>query len=160
MGSSLKNNCWDYLNCNYGPNSENPCPVVIDETSDGVNEGKNAGRICWTVPFTLCFNKPMGRFSGKREICLACDFFKLVKDEEGDSFYLFKLAQGVKGPHKLHDTIFQMEHLLSIHERLRSHFDLNITLNEITNDARLITGAQRSIVLLLKGDPPALYGEF
>jgi K+-sensing histidine kinase KdpD len=132
----------------------------MDKTSDGVNEGKNAGRICWTVPNTYCIDESMGPFAEKREICFSCDFYHLVKNEEGDRFNLFKLAQGVKGAHRLHDTITQMEHLFSIHERLRSHFDLYETLKEITRDARHTTGAQRSIVFLLKGDPPELYGEF
>ena len=160
MSTSVKKNCWQQLQCNHGPKSENPCPAVVDETSNGVNGGKNAGRICWSIPNTTCFDEIMGRFDEKREICFACDFFQLVKREEGEDFHLFKLAQGVKGSHKLHDTISQMEHLLSIHERLHSHFDLNTTIREITTAARRITGAQRSIVFLLKGDPSRLYGEF
>jgi signal transduction histidine kinase len=160
MSRSSKRNCWEYKHCNYGPESKNPCPAAIDETSNGVNSGKNAGRLCWTVPDTLCFRIPMGQFAEKREICFSCDVYHLVKEEEGSSFHLLKLSQGVRGPHKLHDTISQMEHLFKIHERLHSNFDLTETLREITGNARTITGAQRSIVLLLKGDPPALYGEF
>ena len=160
MSKCAKLNCWEYLRCNYGPESAQPCPVVMDKTSNGVNAGKNAGRICWTVPDTYCTDESMGPFAEKRETCFSCDFYNLVKDEEGDNFNLFKLAQGVKGTHRLHDTIAQMEHLFSIHERLRSHFDLTETLKEITRDARHTTGAQRSIVFLLKGDPPELYGEF
>jgi len=132
----------------------------MDETSNGVNGGKKAGRICWTVSNTYCIDRSMGRFVEKREKCFSCEFFRLVKNEEGESFHLFKLAQGIKGTHRLHDTIAQMEHLISIHERLHSHFDLSETLREITSDARNTTGAQRSIVFLLKGDPPTLYGEF
>ncbi len=160
MSKRVKLNCWEHLKCNYGPESAHPCPVVMDKTSNGVNEGKNAGRICWTVPNTYCTDESMGQFAEKREICFSCDFYRLVKNEEGENFNLFKLAQGVKGTHRLHDTIAQMEHLFLIHERLRSHFDLTETLKEITRDARHTTGAQRSIVFLLKGDPPALYGEF
>lgn len=160
MSKCIKRNCWDHLHCNYGPESAHPCPALLDETSNGVNGGKNAGRICWTVPDTYCIDEAMGQFAEKRDICFSCDFYQLVKREEGEAFLLFKLAQGVKGPHRLHDTIFQMEHLFAIHERLRSHFDLNKTLTEITRDARTLTGAQRSVVFLLKGDPPALHGEF
>lgn len=160
MSTGSKSNCWEYMNCRCGPESKRPCPAAIDETSNRINGGRNAGRICWTVPNTFCFSKPRGQFVEKREMCFSCDFFRLVKKEEGSSFYLFKIAQGVKGTHKLHDTITQMEHLFTIHERLRSNFDLTQTLREITSDARRITGAQRSIVFLLKGDPPTLYGEF
>ncbi len=160
MGKHVKLNCWEHLQCSYGPESEHPCPVVMDETSNGVNEGRYAGRICWTVPNTYCTDESMGQFAEKRETCFSCDFYRLVKNEEGKNFNLFKLAQGVKGTHRLHDTIAQMEHLFLIHERLHSHFDLTETLKEITRDARHTTGAQRSIVFLLKGDPPQLYGEF
>lgn len=160
MSSNTKLNCWEYLSCNFGPGSKRLCPAADDETSFGVNSGRNAGRICWTLPDTLCFNEPMGQFAEKRETCFSCKFFDLVKKEEGDSFELFKLAQGVRGSHKLHETISRMEHLITIHDRLHSQFDLHRTLAEITNDARKITGAQRSIVLLKKGDPPALFGEF
>jgi len=155
-----KLNCWEYMHCKYGPEGGKPCPVTSDETSNGVNGGKNAGRICWTVTDTFCFDKPMGQFSEKRDICFSCDFFNHVKKEEGSQFHHFKLAQGVKGTHELHDTISNIEHLFTIHEGLCSHFDLNETLREITSDARRITGAQRSIVFLLKGDPASLFGEF
>ncbi len=160
MSSDLKINCWEHRQCQYGPDSNHPCPATTDKTSNGVNGGKGAGRICWTVPDTLCFGKPMGRFVEKREICFSCTFFHNVKKEEGDGFHLFKLAQGVKESRELHTTISQIENLISIHDRLHSNFDLSKTIMDITDEARRITGAQRSIVLLLKGDPPALHGEF
>jgi signal transduction histidine kinase len=160
MATDIKTNCWEYMQCNHGPGSEHTCPAAVDETSTGVNGGINAGRICWTVPDTCCFDKPMGQFNEKRRICFACNFLRHVQEEEGNTFSLFKLAQGVHGTNKLHDTILQMEHLFSIHERLHSHFDLNETLKEITGDTVDITGARRSVVFLMKGDPPALFGEF
>ncbi|MGQ9616627.1 MAG: GAF domain-containing sensor histidine kinase [Spirochaetota bacterium] len=160
MKSDNKINCWEYLKCRYGPSTDNPCPVAVDRTSNGVNDGINAGRICWTVPDTLCYDKPMGQFSEKRDICFSCDFYKLVRREEGELFHQFKLAQGVKKTQELHERISHVEHFLAIHERLHSNFDLYETLKEITAEARRLTGAQRSIVFLMKGDPPALYGEF
>ncbi|MFC1485603.1 ATP-binding protein [Candidatus Latescibacterota bacterium] len=160
MSSHDKINCWDYLHCNYGPDSEHPCPTAVDGTSDGVNNGGNAGRICWTITDTLCFHQPMGRFAEKKKICYSCGFFHRVRKEEGSSFHLFKLAQGIKKQRELRTTISQIENLIDIHGRLHSDFDLNKTLMEITAEARKTTGAQRSVVFLLKGDPPALHGEF
>ncbi|UCB44498.1 MAG: HAMP domain-containing histidine kinase [Spirochaetota bacterium] len=156
----MKMNCWEYLLCDYGPTSKNPCSAAVDTTSEGVNNGKNAGRICWTLPDTLCFKKPMGKFDEKRDICFSCEFFQRVKLEEGNLFQLFKVAQGVQKTSDLHSTIAKMEHLFTIHDRLYSHFDLKTTLKAITSDAKSTTGAQRSLVLLMKGDPPALHGEF
>jgi signal transduction histidine kinase len=155
-----KLNCWDFIRCSHGPGSKQPCPVVKDDTSDMVNCGNNAGRICWTVSNTPCFNKPMEHFVEKKKICFSCGFFHLVNREEGEDFQLFKLAQGVHTTQALHSKISQMEHLIDINNRLHSRFDLFKTIDEITSEARKITGAQRSIVFLVRGDPPALHGAF
>ena len=160
MRAQKKLNCWEFLHCDYGPDSKHPCPAFTDETSNGVNRGINAGRICWEIPDTTCFNKPMGQFVEKREICFTCEFFYFVKEEEGENFHLFKLAQGLTKTHELHSTISQIEHLIDIHTRIHSNFDLFKTLREITIEARKITGSQRSIVFLLKGNPSVLQGEF
>jgi len=102
----------------------------------------------------------MEHFVEKKKICFSCGFFHLVNREEGEEFQLFKLAQGVHKTQALHSKISQMEHLIEINNRLQSHFDLFKTIDEITLEARKITGAQRSIVFLVKGDPPALHGAF
>jgi signal transduction histidine kinase len=156
----MKLNCWEYNKCRRGSSSKDPCSAAVDKTSNGVNHGKNAGRICWTLPDTPCFNRPMGRFDEKRNICLSCEFFLLVKKEEGILFQFFKVAQGVSKSRDLHNTIAKMEHLFIIHDRLHSQFDLKKTIKVITDEARGITGAQRSLVLLMKGDPPSLHGDF
>lgn len=155
-----KLNCWDYLKCNYGPNSYRPCPAAIDETSNGVNGGLNAGRICWSVKNTRCFNMKMGSFIEKKKICFTCGFFHQVKKEEGDNFQMFKLAQGVKNPNTLHSMLSLIEDMMKIHDRLNTQFDLYTTIRDITSEARKVTGAQRSIVFLVKGNPPALQGDF
>jgi two-component sensor histidine kinase len=133
--------------------------VTTDQPSNGVNSGSNGGRFCWAVA---------GSLAGKAELapcaqsmhCLACEFFSLVKSEEGPSFQLFKLAMGVASPSQLQRTISQVESLMAVHERLRSRFDLKETIREITRQAREVTHARRCMVLLLKGEPPALHGEF
>ncbi len=160
MKTQPKLNCWEFLRCDYGPSSEHPCPAAIDETSNGVNLGIKAGRICWTIPDTMCTGKPMGQLADKKKFCFSCEFFYTVKDEEGKNFHLFKLAQRLIKSRELHTTISQIENLIDIHGRLNSDFDLFKTLREITNEARKITGAQRSMVFLIRGNPPALHGEF
>jgi len=109
-----------------------------------------------------------GVFSGRQKLapcsektnCLSCDFLHSVKSEEGRAFQFLKLARGVSSPRELQRTIRQVESLMAIHERLRSHFDLDETIREITDEARKVTGAQRSVVFLVKGKPPALQGKF
>jgi signal transduction histidine kinase len=154
-----KLNCWDVLTCGQGPASPKPCRVATEDASDGVNGGKNGGRFCWAVGGTLSGREHLATCATMTR-CLNCDFLHLVRSQEEDSFQLLKLALGVGDTGQLKSTIAQVESLVSIHERLRSHFDLETTIGEITGEARRVTGAQRSLVLLVKGKPPALHGEF
>lgn len=46
-----KENCWEFTRCGRGPGgtqvpSRGLCPVVEADWADGLNGGKNAGRIC------------------------------------------------------------------------------------------------------------------
>ncbi len=153
-----KANCWEFLGCDYGPGSPEPCGAVTDVASDTINGGLNAGRLCWAVVGTLSGGSSLAPCA-QQTSCLDCDFLGLVRSEEGPSFQLLKLARGVLDSEELQRTIVNLESLMSVHERLRSRFDLKRTIRQITEEARKVTGAQRSIVLLLGGDPPALRGE-
>jgi len=67
------------------------CPAVIDISADGLNDGKNGGRICWAVAGTLCMEKMQGLFAKKLLSCSSCNFFKTVKKETGiERFHLTK----------------------------------------------------------------------
>jgi len=84
-------NCWDYFECGRSldgnPDSlESVCPAAIDPACDGINSGKNAGRICWAIKGTFCKGAVGGAFAEKRYECLSCDFFEKVKAEEGNLF--------------------------------------------------------------------------
>ena len=76
-----KVNCWDFLKC--GRKADGSCPVPVENKLDGVNGGKNAGRVCWIIEGTFCRDKVQGTFMQKYETCKECDFFKLVSSEEG-----------------------------------------------------------------------------
>ncbi len=94
-----KTNCWEFMKCGResgGPNTSSLgiCPASVDTSVDGLNGGKNGGRICWTVAGTLCNGKVQGTFAEKRLLCFSCDFFIKVKDEEGVArFRLLKPRQ-------------------------------------------------------------------
>lgn len=94
-----KQNCWEFKNCGRQPGGAKAqelgiCPASMDLVSDGVNEGKRAGRICWALVGTLCGGKVQGTFAQKKTTCLACDFFKTVKQEQGaDNFMMLKPGQ-------------------------------------------------------------------
>jgi len=158
-GRRHKVNCWTFLKCGRGPRCAEPCAVATDTASDGINGGQNGGRSCWVSGGTLSGRKDLAPCAQETD-CLACDFLHLVKSQEGHAFQLLTLARGVQNPKELQHTITKVESLMAIHERLRSHFDLDESIQEITAEARRVTGAQRVLVLLLKGNPPALQGEF
>ena len=85
-----KLNCWEFMKCDREPGGEKAeelgaCPSAIDTSFDGINSGKNAGRICWAVAGTCQEGEVCGTFAEKRRSCICCDFYKLVQEEEGAS---------------------------------------------------------------------------
>jgi hypothetical protein len=57
-------------------------------SADGINDGKNAGRICWLIASTMCKAETGGIFETMLETCGECKFYKLVTEEEGESVVL------------------------------------------------------------------------
>jgi hypothetical protein len=58
------------------------CPAATANLADGVNEGKNGGRICWEIAGTHCGGQVQGTWAMKRTMCLSCPFFQVVRKEE------------------------------------------------------------------------------
>lgn len=86
-----KLNCWEYMDCGREPNGRNVeelgvCPSASKKEADGLHGGENAGRVCWAVSGTMCGGKSQGSFVGKIKDCLCCDFYQVVKTEEGEKF--------------------------------------------------------------------------
>jgi hypothetical protein len=88
-----KTNCWEYMKCGREPDGANSeklgtCPASTIEIFTGVNNGINAGRFCWKISGTMCFDsiKVKGTFASKILSCSQCPFFKKVKEEEGKDF--------------------------------------------------------------------------
>ena len=84
-------NCWEFKKCGRQPGVEKVAELGICVSSvlcetNGINCGKNGGRVCWAVAGTLCGGKVQGTFSAKLSSCLQCEFFKLVVKEEGTDF--------------------------------------------------------------------------
>ena len=83
-------NCWEYKKCGRAPGGDKVeemgvCVASIDSSFDGINFGKNAGRICWAVAGTCCDGKVQGTYAEKRDSCTSCDFYQLVQETEGTS---------------------------------------------------------------------------
>jgi hypothetical protein len=84
----MKKNCWEFKNCGREPGGAKVaelgiCRASMEKKVDGVHSGKNAGRSCWIVSGTLCKGEVQGTFAKKFQNCKNCDFYLLVRTEEG-----------------------------------------------------------------------------
>ncbi len=84
-------NCWEFMKCGREPggariDDQGVCSAATEIRCDGVNSGKNAGRICWLVSGTLCGGEVQGVFAQKVCSCMECDFYQLVRKEEALDF--------------------------------------------------------------------------
>jgi hypothetical protein len=89
----VKINCWEFKKCGREPRGKNAtllgvCPAATDGRLNGVHEGFNGGRSCWVIAGTLCGGEVQGTFGMKYEDCKQCDFYKMVRIEEGMYFQL------------------------------------------------------------------------
>jgi hypothetical protein len=62
------------------------CPVYTDDFTNGINCGKNGGRICWIISGTDNNGKNQRINSNNFLKCMKCDFHNLVQKEEGKDF--------------------------------------------------------------------------
>ena len=83
-----KLNCWEIKKCGREPGGSKiqergVCPATSNTSCDGINGGKNGGRICWTIAGTFCGDKVQGDFAQKSVSCMSCEIFRQVKADEG-----------------------------------------------------------------------------
>ena len=88
--STGKMNCWEFKKCERQPGGKKVedfgvCPAAVDSSFNGINNGHNAGRICWAVAGTCCSGKVQGTFAEKRRSCVTCDFYRHVQEQEETS---------------------------------------------------------------------------
>jgi len=93
-----KQNCWEFHQCGRLPGGINvhefgECPASTDIVNSGQNGGNSAGRICWAVAGTFCGGIVQGDHVEKYFSCMNCEFYKKVKNEQGESFTLLKPGQ-------------------------------------------------------------------
>ncbi|OGP84390.1 MAG: hypothetical protein A2Z08_07535 [Deltaproteobacteria bacterium RBG_16_54_11] len=85
-----KVNCWEFKKCGREPGGAKidelgVCTAATMTRANGEHGGKNAGRVCWAIVGTLCGGAVQGTFA-KLNGCIACDFYQLVRKEEGQDF--------------------------------------------------------------------------
>jgi len=94
----MKQNCWEIMKCGRElernkVKDSSVCPAASDTSCEGINGGKNAGRICWAVAGTFCGGEVQGNFAKKSLSCMSCKVLHLVKYEEDSAFMLLKSGQ-------------------------------------------------------------------
>jgi len=83
-----KQNCWDFKKCGRQPGGAKVselgvCPVATEVRTNGMNSGRNGGRVCWAIAGSLCGGQVQGSFVSKLGNCMKCEFYQLVGMEEG-----------------------------------------------------------------------------
>lgn len=86
----MKKNCWEVKGCERCTTilADESCPVCKESKLHGVHGGVNGGRACWAIPHSKCGGSTQGSFGCKFANCMACDFYKMVKEEEQGGFQL------------------------------------------------------------------------
>jgi hypothetical protein len=84
---SVKLNCWEFKKCGREPGGAQADKLGVCLTStyaeyDGLNEGKNGGRVCWAISGPSCNSNVRGSFAEKQSYCMACGFYRMVIEEE------------------------------------------------------------------------------
>ena len=83
-----RRNCWEVKNCGRQPGGAKVaqlgvCTAATERRTNGVNNGVNGGRSCWALAGTLCGGVVQGSFASKLKNCQSCEFYNLVRTEEG-----------------------------------------------------------------------------
>ncbi len=89
-----RNNCWEVKDCGRQLGGQNVdelgvCPAAEAVQYDGINGGKNGGRLCWAIAGTFCRGQVQGTFAAKSEGCFKCEFFQQVCQDEERDFVVF-----------------------------------------------------------------------
>jgi signal transduction histidine kinase len=76
-------NCWEVKNCGREPGGAKvaelgACPAATETRADGVNQGRNGGRVCWAIVGTMCAGEVQGTYASKIPSCLNCEFYQSV----------------------------------------------------------------------------------
>jgi hypothetical protein len=104
MGTTGKKNCWEFKNCGREPGGSRTeelglCPASFSRKCHGINGGDSGGRACWAIAGTFCGGRVQGTFASKLHKCLDCDFYRLVRREEGPEWVTAKtILERIQNP--------------------------------------------------------------
>jgi hypothetical protein len=76
-------NCWQFKKCGREPGGRNiskygVCSVPLDIVADGINNGENGGRTCWTLREAACQKIMLACSVNEIRECIQCDFYDLI----------------------------------------------------------------------------------
>ena len=82
MTSKIQN-CWEYMKCGREPEGDKVaelgiCRTAADAFFNGMNGGKNGGRICFAVTETFSNDEVQLPCTEKLASCKDCSFFKTL----------------------------------------------------------------------------------
>ena len=91
-----KRNCWQVKKCGREAGGEKvkemgTCPVSVERRLHGTHDGDCAGRACWIVAGSYCGGTEQGTFAQKYHNCEKCEFYQMVRQEEGLKFKMSAL---------------------------------------------------------------------
>jgi len=83
-----KQNCWEFLKCGREIGGAKAhelgiCPAAVFTEADGYCGGKNGGRACMYIAGTFCCEVIPGTRREEWKNCENCNFYNLVRREEG-----------------------------------------------------------------------------
>ncbi len=147
-----KVNCWEDRQCGYepgGPRAEDlgPCPAATDTSCDGINGGRYAGRLCWTIA-----GPPCGEQTPAAQTCRTCSFFRRVKYEEGIHFQVLKLGLGTRDLGILHRRLNDVVAMMTVYRDILASLAVRPLLSRIAEHACAITRWPAAGVYLLPSD--------
>ena len=91
-------NCGDFKKCGRQLGAARVadlglCPASTAAQADGLNGGRNGGRVCWALTGTPCGGKVQGTFAEKLGNCMECEFYRLVRGELGKDLKSYAALQ-------------------------------------------------------------------
>lgn len=75
------------MKCGREPGGSNvaesgTCPASTQTHVNGINGGMNGGRLCRAIAGTFCDCEVPGSFAKEVSMCIYCDFYQKVREEE------------------------------------------------------------------------------
>jgi len=151
-----KQNCWEVLRCGREPggakvSESGPCPAATDAFCDGINGGKNAGRLCWAIEGTCCEGAAEAEGAEKVARCEQCAFFRRVKYEEGCHFQLLKPGLKATDPAEIHHLLNDVVTLVGFSRDIFACLAERPLLARIAEHALSITDSSSACVYVFSG---------